>query len=123
MSRSTPRSLSRQLYGPRLDFGGAVHLRLCPGDAATLRGISALTGWDYTLDEAEKAGKRIQTLRQAFNIREGANPGEWKLPERLTVAMDAGPIKGQKRTLPPLRQKATGPSAGTRRPVSHSPQP
>jgi aldehyde:ferredoxin oxidoreductase len=67
--------------------------------------ISALTGWDFTLEEAEKAGKRIQTLRQAFNIREGCNTAEWKLPERLTVAMNAGPIKGQKRDFVAIKKE------------------
>jgi len=57
--------------------------------------ISAITGWDFTLKEGLKAGRRIQTLRQAFNLREGINTGEWRFPERLVVAQDAGPNKGR----------------------------
>jgi aldehyde:ferredoxin oxidoreductase len=57
--------------------------------------ISAVTGWDFTLEEAIKTGQRIQTLRQAFNIREGVDTGSWKLPERLSVAQNAGPNEGK----------------------------
>ena len=58
--------------------------------------ISAVTGWDFTLDEGLKAGRRIQTLRQAFNIREGVNTSEWLMPERLAKVPAYGPIAGRK---------------------------
>ncbi len=58
--------------------------------------MSAVTGWDFTLAEGLKAGRRIQTLRQAFNIREGINTSEWRLPERLAAVPSTGPIKGRK---------------------------
>ena len=58
--------------------------------------IQAVTGWkDFTLAELQKTGRRIQTLRQAFNIREGINTSEWRLPERLTVAPNQGPFAGK----------------------------
>jgi len=58
--------------------------------------MSAVTGWDFTLAEGLKAGRRIQALRQAFNVREGIDTTKWRLPERLTVAQDAGPYEGRK---------------------------
>jgi len=58
--------------------------------------ISAVTGWDFTLAEGLKAGRRIATLRQAFNIREGVKTSEWRLPERLEAAPAAGPAMGRK---------------------------
>jgi aldehyde:ferredoxin oxidoreductase len=59
--------------------------------------MSAVTGWkDFTLAEGLKAGRRIQTLRQAFNIREGANTREWRIPERLAAVPATGPIAGRK---------------------------
>jgi aldehyde:ferredoxin oxidoreductase len=58
--------------------------------------ISAVTGWDFTLDEGLKAGRRIQTLRQAFNIREGVDTSEWLMPERLATVPAYGPIAGRK---------------------------
>lgn len=53
--------------------------------------VSAVTGWDFTWEEGLKAGRRIQTLRQAFNAREGLLPGEFKLPKRLMSARPVGP--------------------------------
>jgi aldehyde:ferredoxin oxidoreductase len=67
--------------------------------------ISAVTGWDFTLKEGLEAGRRIQTLRQAFNIREGVDTGAWKLPERLTVPQDSGPKKGKKVDLKTMKEK------------------
>jgi aldehyde:ferredoxin oxidoreductase len=45
--------------------------------------LNAVTGWDMDISEALEAGARIQTLRQAFNIREGLTPSEIKLPPRM----------------------------------------
>ena len=68
-----------------------------PETLPLVEAISAVTGWnDFTLAEVLKTGRRIQTLRQAFNIREGINTSEWRLPERLVVAQDAGPNRGKK---------------------------
>ena len=58
--------------------------------------ISSATGWDFTLAEGLKAGRRIQTLRQAFNIREGINTSEWRLPERIEAVPSTGPTAGRK---------------------------
>ena len=58
--------------------------------------IKAVTGWkDFTLAELLKTGRRIQTLRQAFNVREGIDTTQWCLPERLTVAPNQGPFVGK----------------------------
>jgi aldehyde:ferredoxin oxidoreductase len=58
--------------------------------------MSAVTGWDFTLAEGLKAGRRIQTLRQAFNFREGVRPSQWRIPERLAAAPATGPVAGRK---------------------------
>jgi aldehyde:ferredoxin oxidoreductase len=42
-----------------------------------------VTGWDYTEDELRSAGERIYTLKKLFNIREGWQPEDDWLPERL----------------------------------------
>ena len=49
--------------------------------------IKAVVGWDLTIDELVKTGIRIQTLRQAFTLREGVNIINNKLPNR-TVGVD-----------------------------------
>ncbi len=58
--------------------------------------MKAVTGWDLTVDEIIRTGERIYNLRQAFNVREGLNSLEFKVPPRM-----AG--------IPP---KKTGPLAG-----------
>lgn len=53
------------------------------GDYPLLEYVNAVTGWDITLDEALETGARIQTLRQCFNVREGIQPSEIELPDRM----------------------------------------
>jgi aldehyde:ferredoxin oxidoreductase len=45
--------------------------------------IAGVTGWDFDWAEGLKAGRRILTLRQAFNAREGLSPDKFVLPERI----------------------------------------
>jgi len=45
--------------------------------------MSAVTGWDVTIDELLKTGERIANIRQAFNVREGLNPLQFKVPDRV----------------------------------------
>jgi aldehyde:ferredoxin oxidoreductase len=45
--------------------------------------MSAVTGWDRSIDELIKCGERIVNIRQAFNIREGINLLDWKLHPRI----------------------------------------
>ncbi len=52
--------------------------------------VSAVTGWDFSWVEGLKAGRRILTLRQAFNAREGLLPQDFQLPERVTRARSVG---------------------------------
>jgi aldehyde:ferredoxin oxidoreductase len=58
--------------------------------------IAPVTGWDFGWEEGLKIGKRILTLRQAFNAREGIRPEKFKLPQRLMTPQSAGPAAGVK---------------------------
>jgi aldehyde:ferredoxin oxidoreductase len=44
--------------------------------------FQVITGWDITLEELIKTGERIETMRQAFNAREGVKT-PWKQHPRL----------------------------------------
>ena len=59
--------------------------------------IKAVTGWDISIDELIKSGLRIQTLRQAFTIREGVILAKNELPGRAigVPPFEAGPHKGK----------------------------
>ena len=91
-----------------------------PETLPLIEAISAVTGWDFTLAEGLKAGRRIQTLRQAFNIREGLNTSEWRLPERLEAVPSTGPIEGKKVDFKAMKEKgyaALGWDAATGKPL------
>jgi aldehyde:ferredoxin oxidoreductase len=42
--------------------------------------LNAAAGWQFTPDEFMEIGRRVQTLRQLFNLREGVDPTQVKLP-------------------------------------------
>jgi aldehyde:ferredoxin oxidoreductase len=46
--------------------------------------IAGACGWNFSWDEALRVGRRILTLRQAFNAREGLTPDQFELPKRIT---------------------------------------
>jgi aldehyde:ferredoxin oxidoreductase len=56
--------------------------------------INAATGWELSNESYLVVGERIETLRQAFNAREGVGP--FQLPPRLTgePPLSSGPLKG-----------------------------
>jgi aldehyde:ferredoxin oxidoreductase len=57
--------------------------------------MTAVTGWEYTLDECQEAGERIGTIRHAFNLREGHNPLEREVNGRSIglPPLSRGPLK------------------------------
>lgn len=58
--------------------------------------MRAVSGWDLTIEELIKTGERITNIRHAFNLREGLNPLEYKIPGRIigNPPPQAGPLKG-----------------------------
>ena len=45
--------------------------------------LSSVTGFDVDMDECMETGERIGTIRHLFNLREGINPLELKVPGRM----------------------------------------
>ncbi|MBI2908623.1 MAG: hypothetical protein HYX92_13355 [Chloroflexi bacterium] len=57
--------------------------------------LQAATGWDFTFDEANRAGLRFANLLRAFNIRHGLTPDiEAPSPRYGSTPVD-GPAKGK----------------------------
>jgi len=58
--------------------------------------MRAVSGWDLTIEELIKTGERICTIRHSFNIREGLNPLEYKIPGRImgNPPPKEGPLAG-----------------------------
>ncbi len=65
--------------------------------------LAAVTGWDVDAAELHAVAHRIVTAKRAFNIREGAGPGDDTLPPRmldtpLTLRSGAGGGAGHRRS-------------------------
>ncbi len=58
--------------------------------------LNAATGWNRTPDEYMEAGKRIQTLRQAFNAKHGVDVRAFRIHDRASgiPPLPEGPNKG-----------------------------
>jgi len=83
--------------------------------------ISAVTGWDFTMAQGLKVGRRIKTLRQAFNVREGIDTSQWHLPERIAAPQPTGPNAGRKIDFKTIKEKgyeALGWDAKTGKPLA-----
>jgi len=69
-----------------------------PGDQSKyIEGfLRAVTGWDRTMQELEKAGERIAVMRHVFGLREGDNPLERFVHPRIPgrPPQTGGPIAG-----------------------------
>ncbi len=59
--------------------------------------LNALTGWNDDIDAYITTGLRIQTLRQAFTLREGIKLSQNELPDRIigNPPSEKGPFKGK----------------------------
>lgn len=77
-------------YAQAITSGGLCYFALLTGTLPFVEFVSAVTGWEFTVTEAIATGKRIQTLRQAFNVREGLRPGDFQLPQRLLTQPPGG---------------------------------
>lgn len=59
--------------------------------------LSALTGWDFTVEELEMVGERVYNLTRCFNVREGFTRRDDTLPARcFNEPLPDGPPKGLK---------------------------
>ena len=56
--------------------------------------VNAMTGFDYSRSELLTAGERVYTLSKAFNVREGFDRSDDRLPQRFTEPVPNGPNEG-----------------------------
>ncbi len=71
--------------------------------------VSKVTGWSCSSTELRRVGERIHTLKKMFNIREGWQPKEDWLPERLlSETLPTGVAKGVGLTPTELREMIQG---------------
>jgi len=71
-----------------LQVGASAGVCLMPlmffGNFPLVDFMKAVTGWDMDVAEVLDTGARLMTLRQAFNIREGIEAGDVRLPGRMS---------------------------------------
>lgn len=66
------------------------------GPQNTARLMEAVTGLEFTPEEIEQVGERVNNLAKAFNVREGFTRADDTFPERLmTEPLKEGASKGQ----------------------------
>ena len=90
-------------YYAMANCSGLCVFALVSGTFPLIEFVSAVTGWDFTMEEALAVGHRIQTLRQAFIISEGISPKEFCLPDRMSTTPSTGPLAGITRDFEGLR--------------------
>jgi aldehyde:ferredoxin oxidoreductase len=59
-----------------------------------LAAVRAATGWDVTVGELLEVGERAVNMARVFNVREGFDRRTDKLPERLHLPLEGGPLTG-----------------------------
>jgi aldehyde:ferredoxin oxidoreductase len=67
---------------------------------------NAATGWDFSPADYLETGRRIQTLRQMFNVKQGVRPADIRVNARALgmPPMKAGPHKGLQVDLETMRE-------------------
>jgi aldehyde:ferredoxin oxidoreductase len=83
-------------YYQLLSSAGLCSLYMVNATVPVAELLAPVTGWDFNWEEGLRAGRRILTLRQAFNAREGVRPEEFNLPKRLMLPSSVGPSAGSK---------------------------
>jgi aldehyde:ferredoxin oxidoreductase len=58
--------------------------------------INVVTGFNFTMNDVQKAGERILNMRHAFNLREGINELKWPVHPRIAgiPPQTTGPLAG-----------------------------
>ena len=87
--------------------GLCMFVSLCMNASHVPDFLNAVTGSSYSLDDVLKAGERIGNIRHAFNIREGIDINDIKIPQRILgrPPLSQGPTAGRAVDIDTLRQE------------------
>lgn len=92
------RTVANACYAMLVDGAGGCYYGMMMGCHAwnPVAYLNAANGTDYDGDHYMEIGKRIQTLRQMFNVKHGIEPSSWHLPKRMAgePPLKNGPLKG-----------------------------
>ncbi len=91
-----PSYVAGSCYFQLINSGGLCGLYAIALPIPIMEFLAPVTGWDIDWDEGLKIGKRILSLRQAFNVREGLKPADFTLPKRFKTPLKVGHTAGKK---------------------------
>jgi aldehyde:ferredoxin oxidoreductase len=96
VARRVALNVATSLYYQLISTSGLCVLGADTIDFPLVAYLNAVTGWNLPADEYFKTARRIQGLRQGFNVREGVRPEHSKLPDRALgrPPQTKGPLKG-----------------------------
>ena len=103
-------------YYQLLSSGGLCALYATFYSPPVVELLRPVTGWDLDWAEGLTIGRRILTLRQAFDAREGIKPSDFRYPKRFETPLAVGPGAGKEIPFEQLREhyfKAMGWDPGT----------
>lgn len=89
-------------YWQLLSSAGLCSLYAQFDNPPTVELLRPVTGWDMDWTEGLEIGRRILTLRQAFNVKQGLRPDNYRFPERFQESLAAGPAAGA--PVPPFEE-------------------
>ena len=92
-------SAASACYKMMLDGSGGCYFAMMMGNHhwKLVDYLNAATGWGLSGDEYMEIGKRIQTMRQLFNVKHNVPISSWALPPRLEgrPPLKEGPLRGR----------------------------
>lgn len=80
-------------YHQTISSVGLCQFGLTTGNFPALEFVNLVTGLNLTIEEFITIGERILTVKHLFNLREGVNPLNFKLPQRILDKAEDGPNK------------------------------
>ncbi|MHA2245564.1 MAG: aldehyde ferredoxin oxidoreductase family protein [Candidatus Hodarchaeales archaeon] len=70
---------------------GLCQFGLVTGNFPALEFVNLVTGMNLTIQDLITMGERTLTVKHLFNLREGINPLDYELPNRILEKADGGP--------------------------------
>lgn len=93
------KSVASSCYKMILDGAGGCYYAMVIGNENwnVVELLNYATGWELSYDAYMEIGKRVHTMRQMFNIREGIDPHENIMGKRMAgiPALNMGPLKNK----------------------------
>ncbi len=87
----TDRFFNFYCYHKTVSSLGLCQFNLLTGNFPVLEFVNLVIGFDLSIEDIVTIGERILILKHIFNLREGKNPLDYKLPERVLEKAERGP--------------------------------